>query len=248
MKVSIVIPVYNEATTVVPLLNLVWAQPLPGLDKEMVIVESNSTDGSRQLVQRWVADKAKEAPGVVSLILQPKPGGKGNAMKEGLAAATGDIVIIQDADLEYETQDYLVVLEPILSGHADFVLGSRHMAAGSWKIRRFDRTPVRAWVYNFAGIFFHGFFNVLYDQELTDPTTMFKVFKRSCLKDFTLESDYFDFDLELCGKLIRAGYLPVEVPVSYNSRGIKEGKKIRFFRDGAKGMWAMAKYRYTPLR
>jgi glycosyltransferase involved in cell wall biosynthesis len=243
-SLSIVIPVYDEAATVEELLDRVWTAPTAGLERELVIVESNSKDGSREIVERWVAKKKAEKPGAVKLILQDKPRGKGNAMKAGFAAATGDIILIQDADLEYEVSDYPVVLEPILAGHADFVLGSRHLAAGTWKIRKFEDTPLRAFVYNFAGIFFHGFFNLLYDQELTDPTTMFKVFRRSCLEHIRIESDRFDFDLELAGKLIRSGYAPIEVPVSYASRGNAQGKKIQFVRDGARGMWAMAKYRF----
>ncbi|MGK5086321.1 glycosyltransferase family 2 protein [Bdellovibrionota bacterium FG-2] len=225
MKVSIVIPVYNEANTVQTLLNRVWLQELPrGLEKELIIIESNSTDKSREIVQNFA--KTHEQTGTVKLILQEVGKGKGNAMKEGFAAATGDIILIQDADLEYDVADYPALLDPILDGHANFVLGSRHLSAGSWKIRKFEGNPFKAALLNFGGVFFHALFNLLYNQSLTDPTTMYKVFRRSCIGNTKFVSDRFDFDFELVAKLIRKGNSPLEVPVSYTSRGFEEGKKV----------------------
>ena len=247
MKVSIVIPVYNEGATVGELLHQVWEQPLE-LEKEMVIVESNSSDGSRDIVKKFAQEKDALAPGSVKLVLQERPRGKGSAMREGFAHATGDIILIQDADLEYDVKDYPAVLAPIVEGKTAFVLGSRHLSAGSWKIRKFEGAFIKAQFMNLGGALFHGYFNILFGTHLTDPTTMFKVFRRDCLEHFTLKANRFDFDFELLGKLIRAGYPPLEVPISYVSRGFEEGKKVRIFRDPPMWMWMILKTRFTPLR
>ncbi len=243
---SIIIPVYNEAATVVELLNRVCQQPLESnLQKEILIVESNSTDGSLELVKKFVADNPKFP---LKLILQDRPRGKGYAIREGLQLATGDVVLIQDSDLEYDTADYDVLIDPIMKGHADFVLGSRHLAAGTWKIRRFEQDPLKAWYMNLGGSLFHFFFNHLYGVKLTDPTTMYKVFLRSCINGVSFECNRFDFDFELLGKLIRLGYLPIEVPITYTSRGFEEGKKVNVWRDPFSWLKAIVKYRFLRIR
>jgi len=232
-KVSIVVPVFNESATVNELLKRVITAPLPaGMSREIVIVESNSTDGTRGLVQDFMKKNPSTPDVELKLVLEEKPSGKGHAVRAGFKGATGDIIIIQDGDLEYDVNEYPILVQPIVDGRTHVVVGSRHLSAGSWKIRKFDQTPIRAAIYNFAGIFFHGYFNLMFWSKVTDPTTMFKVFRRDCLKRITLRGDRFEFDLELLGKLILAGYVPYEVPVSYNSRGIEQGKKIRFFQDG----------------
>lgn len=248
-KVSIIIPVFNEAKTVGQLLEKVFQQPLPqNLKKEMIIVESNSRDGSREIVQKFLESHSHDSLNEVHLILQENPRGKGNAAREGIQAATGDIILIQDADLEYEMSDYPTVLAPILEGHADFVLGSRHLSAGHWKIRKFEQNPVRAYVMNMGGSFFHWFFNKVYHCKLTDPTTMFKVFKTSCIERVEFESNGFNFDFELVAKLIRLGFTPMEVPVSYQSRSFEEGKKVSFWIDPFKYAAAIVKFRLKPIK
>lgn len=245
-KVSIVIPVFNEAATVKDLLFSVWAQPI-SIDKELIIIESNSTDGTRALVKEFAQEKNRVTPGVVTLVLQDRPKGKGFAVRQGLEKATGDIILIQDGDLEYDVKDYPQLLQPIIDGKASFVLGSRHLSASTWKIRSFAKDKFKAVFMNLGGALFHSFFNVVYRQKLTDPTTMYKVFEKKCLKGIHFESNRFDFDFELVAKLIRAGYTPLEVPVSYKSRGFDEGKKIRVFRDPFAWIWAIVKFRFVPL-
>lgn len=247
MKLSIIIAVYNEGTTVEATLERVWAQEVPGFTKEMVIIESNSKDNSRWLCQKFAKRVNDKHPGAVRLVLQEKPSGKGNAVRAGLRAATGDIILIQDADNEYDTADYPSLVEPIVKGQADFVLGSRHLSAGCWKIRKFTGQPLLAHTVNFAGRFFHTLFNVVYGVRLTDPTTMYKVFRRVCVEDIYFEADRFDFDFELVAKLIRRGFTPVEVPVSYVSRGWAEGKKVRLFRDPPTWVRAILRYRFSRL-
>lgn len=247
-KVSVIIPVFNEAPTVRQLLDQVVQQQLPAnLTKEIIIVESNSTDDSRQIVQSFVNEKAGLQGCELRLILQDQARGKGSAMREGLKLATGDIILIQDADLEYDTKDYPELLQPILDKHTNFVLGSRHLSAGSWKIRNFEKNPVKTFYMNLGGSLFHFFFNHLYSVTLTDPTTMYKVFLRSCIDGVQFESNRFDFDFELVAKLIRRGNIPLEVPISYKSRGFESGKKVNILRDPFMWVWAILKFRFKKF-
>jgi glycosyltransferase involved in cell wall biosynthesis len=247
MKVSIIIAVYNEARTVAALLESVWAQPLPGAAKEIIIVESNSTDGSREIVANFVARHAADASAQIRVILQYKPQGKGHAIRQGFAVATGDILLIQDADLEYDVADYPELLRPIVEGRTSFVLGSRHMGPDRWKIRKFARSGLQTTFMNVGGILFHTFFNAVFSTRLTDPTSMYKVFRSDCINGLSFTCNHFDFDFELLGKLIRAGFSPVEVPVNYKSRGFDEGKKIRVIRDPITWVVAILRCRYADL-
>jgi glycosyltransferase involved in cell wall biosynthesis len=247
-KLSIIVPVYNEGSTVGQLLDSVWQKNIIHIFKEIIIIESNSSDDSRKIVENFTLNKNKLSPGSVLLILQDKPGGKGKAVREGLKAATGDIILIQDADLEYDVEDYPALIQPILRGDTNFVLGSRHLSASGWKIRNFGKNQFRSRFMNLGGLIFHGFFNLIFGTKLTDPTTMYKVFKRTCLKDFDLVSNRFDFDFELLGKLVRSGNRPIEIPVSYVSRGFEDGKKIRIFRDPLTWVWAILKFRMCSMK
>jgi len=247
MKVSIIIAVYNEAATVAALLDRVWAQPLPDASKEIIIIESNSTDGSREIVAEFHARHAADSAQRIQVILEPRPMGKGHAIRQGFAAATGDILLIQDADLEYEVTDYPELLRPIIDGRTAVVLGSRHMGPDRWQIREFARDGLKTAFMNFGGILFHTFFNMVFSTHLTDPTSMYKVFRSDCLNGLNLSCDRFDFDFELLGKLIRAGFRPLEVPVNYKSRGFDEGKKIRIFRDPPTWVLAILKSRFAAI-
>ena len=252
-KLSVIIPIYNEAATTKTLLHRVYAQEIPRqLAKEMIIVESNSSDGTREIAlsfRAWATSVEDGMPKTtVRLILQDKSLGKGNAVRDGLRFSTGDIILIQDGDLEYDTSDYPKLLKPILANEAHFVLGSRHLAVGSWKVRRLKDYPATALLMNVGGRIFHAYFNLVYSTQLTDPTTMYKVFRRSCLQNIFLESNRFDFDFELTAKLIRLGFPPLEVPVSYRSRSFRDGKKINGFRDPFMWIWAIFKFRWSKLR
>ncbi len=237
-KLSIIIPIYNEAAYVAQLLDRVLAVKIPSVSKEIIIIESNSTDGTRELVKKY--EKKKE----VKVFYQEKPFGKGNALKLGFQHATGDIILIQDADLEYKPEEYENLLEPILSGKTSFVLGSRPLAKESWSIRKYAGYFFYARLLNLGGFFYTMLFNSLYFVWLTDPATMFKVFKRECISGMIFKSNYFDLDWELVAKLVRKGYKPVEVPVSYISRSVAEGKKIRFLRDGFLVFLAIVRFRF----
>jgi hypothetical protein len=236
---SIVMPAYNEGTTFRECFDRVLAKQIRGLDKEIVVVESNSADGTRELAKTLCGQAG------VRLILQDRPRGKGNAVREGLKAATGDIVLIQDADLEYDVEDYDALLNPILNNKAAFVLGSRH--TGNFKVREFNDQKISSFYFNAGHLFFRGLMNLFYRQSMKDPFTMYKVFRKDCLYGLHLECNRFDFDIEIVIKLIRKGYSPLEVPVNYRSRSFKEGKKVTAFRDPLTWIWAITKYRFCNI-
>jgi len=237
--VSIIVPVFNERVTVGEMMHGLLAKQLPGMRKEIIIVESNSTDGSRELVRGY------EGHPDVRLLLQPAPRGKGYAVREGLRAASGDIVMIQDADLEYDFDDYDGLLAPLDHWQSMFVLGSRHH--GDWKMRRFTDDPVAALIMNFGHSFFRSLINIALRTSIADPFTMFKVFRRDALHGLDFVCNRFDFDIELVMKLVRKGYVPLELPVNYASRSFAEGKKVSVTRDGLTWIWTILKTRFSPI-
>jgi glycosyltransferase involved in cell wall biosynthesis len=233
------VPIYNEASTAARLLDGLLAMNLPGLDLEILIVESNSSDGTRDIVLRYEEDTR------VRVILQDEPRGKGNAVRAGLAHVSGDIVGIQDGDLEYDLSDYPVLLQPLLDGSADVVLGSRHVPGQP--LRQLGSRRVQSKIVNAAHWGFTGLFDLVYGVRLRDPFTMYKLFRRECIEGLPLVSDRFDFDWELLAKLIRRGYKPLEVRVRYTSRTFASGKKVRFFRDPPTWMAACARFRIARI-
>jgi glycosyltransferase involved in cell wall biosynthesis len=237
---TVVVPVFNEGKTARETLDALLAKQIPGVQFEIIIVESNSTDGSRDIVLGYKADPR------VKIILEDTPCGKGHAVRAGLACATGDIILIQDADLEYDLDDYEELLIPIITGRQTFVLGSRH-GPGGWAIRKFDDQPLHALVMNLAHWTFTLMINAALGIWLNDPFTMYKVFRRDCLDGLTFESNRFDFDWELLMKLVRKGHRPIEIPISYKSRSFKEGKKISMIRDPLTWLRAVVKYRFVKL-
>jgi hypothetical protein len=240
-KLSIIMPVFNEARTFADTFERVYANQVRGLDREIVVIESNSTDGSRELVQ------AIENRPDVTVIYEDKPRGKGHAVRAGLAASTGDILLIQDADSEYDVTDYDIVIEPLLRLTTTFVLGSRHLGRRTWKIRQFGDSKSLSTVMNVAHEFFTVLTNELYESDMRDPTTMYKVFRREAYVGVSFRRDRFDFDWELVCKLIRHGHVPIEVPINYKSRSYSEGKKVRFFRDPMTWVTTIVSSRFEPI-
>ncbi len=237
---SVIVPIYNEAATVCQSLDAILAKTVPGWTLQIIMVESNSTDGTRSIVETYAAHPR------VKLILEDRPRGKGHAVRAGLAHATGDVILIQDADLEYDLDDYDILLAPLAAGRQEFVLGSRH-GEGGWAIRKFSDQPFQALILNLAHWGFTLLINVALFIWLKDPFTMYKVFRRECLEGLTFECNRFDFDWELLMKLVRKGHRPIEIPISYKSRSFKEGKKISMFRDPLTWLWAVVKYRFVKL-
>ncbi len=236
-KLSIIFPCFNEETYVGDVLRALLDKKL-SIPKEVIVVESNSTDKTREIVKRF------ESHPEVTLILEDKPRGKGHAVRAGLKAATGSIILIQDADFEYDLDDYDALLDPILQRKTSFVLGSRSLGLDDWKVRRFAESHVKELMLNFAQLVFAETFNVLYQKRTTDINTMFKVFRAECLEGLNLTGNRFELDIELVCKLVRNGNSPFEVPVNYVARGFEEGKKISFVKDALPSYWAIFKHRF----
>lgn len=237
---SVVMAAYNERSTIQNAIERVLGKELQDVDIELILIESNSSDGTRDIVARY-----KDHPRV-RIIFEDGPHGKGHAIRAGLEVATGDFILIQDADDEYDIEDYDALIEPLLSGREAFVLGVRH-GFSPWKMRKFTDQPMRALVLNSGHWFFTALINVLFGVWLKDPFTMYKVFRRDCIRNISFECDNFDFDHELVIKLIRKGFKPIEIPVCYRSRSFSEGKKVRMFADPLTWIKAIIKYRFARL-
>jgi hypothetical protein len=237
-KLSIILPVFNEQRFAAQVIDAVLAKELP-IERELIIVESNSTDGTREIVAKY-----EGRPGV-RVVYEDKPRGKGHAVRTGLQHVRGTSVLIQDSDFEYDIDDYDALLEPLLQHKAMFVLGSRSLGLDDWKVRKYDTTPIRGALLNFAQVMFAKTYNVLYQQRATDVNTMFKVFRSECLDGLDLHSNGFELDIELACKLARNGNSPMEVPVNYVARGFADGKKIRFWRDAVPSYFALYRYRFA---
>jgi glycosyltransferase involved in cell wall biosynthesis len=239
LTLSVVMAAYDEAETVATAIDRVLGVDIPGVRIELVLVESNSSDGTRSIVLRYAADPR------IRLVLQDTPRGKGAAVREGFTHATGDVILIQDADLEYSVEDYPKLIEPIMRGDVDFTLGSRHAPGRS--VRVMDGARLVAPIMNTAHWVFTWFFNITYSTKLRDPFTMYKVFRRECIEGVEFVADRFDFDWELAAKLVRLGYEPIEIPVQYNARSFHSGKKVRFFRDPPTWIAACLRFRFCSL-
>jgi glycosyltransferase involved in cell wall biosynthesis len=222
---SVVMPVYNERDPIEEIIPRVLAVPVR---IELIVVDDGSKDGTRDLLA-----KLKEQYNF-RLILQPQNGGKGAAIRRGFEDVTGDLVIIQDADLEYSPEEYPDLISLICQGRADVVYGSRFL--GRHRVFLFT---------HYAGNRLLTFItNVLYNTMLTDMETCYKVMRREVLKSFTLQSNGFGIEPELTAKIFKRGYRVYEVPITYDGRGYEEGKKITW-RDGVVALWVLLKYRFT---
>ena len=224
-RISVVIPCYNEADTLEALVDAVVAAPLP--DKEIVVVDDASTDGTDKVIRSAIE------PRVAKVIRHEINRGKGAALRTGFAAATGDIVLVQDADLEYDPRDYPRLLQPILEHKADVVYGSRFSGGESHRVLYFWH-----WVTNKLLTLLS---NMLTDLNLTDMETCYKAFRREVLEQIRIEEDRFGFEPEITAKVAKLGCRIYEVGISYAGRTYTEGKKIGW-RDGVRAVWCIFKY------
>ena len=227
---SVIVPCYNERATVAELLRRVRAVPI---DKEIIVVDDKSTDGSKDVVAGLAADWPE-----LRHFLQPVNQGKGAAIRRGIAEARGDIVIIQDADLEYDPEEYPKIIQPIADGHADVVFGSR-----------FEGYPRRVMLYwhRLGNTFLTFLSNMTTNLDLTDMETCYKAFRREVIQSIHLESNRFGIEPEITAKLAKRGYRIFEVPISYYGRDYWEGKKINW-KDGFSAIWTILKYGLTHDR
>ncbi len=239
-KLSIIMAVYNEENTVRQTIESVLAKKIDTISIELIIVESKSSDNTRHILREY------EGKDRIKIIYQDHPYGKGNAIREGLSFISGEFILIQDADDEYDFEDYDALVAPLISGEATFVLGARH-GGRTWKMRQFNGKPLAGHLLNLGHWFFTLLINVFFGVRLKDPFTMFKVFRVDCLHNIKLECNRFDFDFELLIKLIRTGHKPIEIPVNYRSRSFKEGKKIRVVRDPLTWLYAIIKFRLQKM-
>jgi glycosyltransferase involved in cell wall biosynthesis len=231
-KLSILIPVYNEAKTIIPVLEMVSKAPCAGLERELVIVDDGSTDGTRDILRNLENPEQYSA----RIYFHDKNQGKGAALRTAQGHATGDIIIIQDADMEYSPEEYPQLLQPILDGKADVVYGSR--LSGGKLTRAFHFT------HYLGNKFLSLMTNILYNSTLTDMETCYKVFRADVFKRVIIRSNRFEFEPEITAKVLKQGVRIYELPISYFGRDYSEGKKITW-KDGFGAIWALVKYRFS---
>jgi glycosyltransferase involved in cell wall biosynthesis len=223
---SVVMPCYNEEDTVEEIIRRVLAVPLR---IELIVVDDASKDGTREILTRLSQELA------FKLVIQTQNGGKGAALRRGFQEVTGDLVVIQDADLEYSPEEFPQLIQFICEGRADVVYGSRFLG----KHRVFTFT-------HYAGNRFLTLVtNVLYNVTLSDMETCYKVMRSDVLRSITLENNGFGIEPELTAKIFKRQYRVYEVPITYDGRGFEEGKKISWWRDGFIALWVLLKYRFT---
>ena len=228
MRLSVVIPCYNERATIAAVLTAVENSPYP--DKEIIVVDDCSTDGTRELLQ------AELAPRIDTLLFHERNQGKGAALRTGIAAATGDIVVIQDADLEYDPNELPSLIAPILQDKADVVFGSRFMGGYPHRVLYFWHS-VGNTVLTLAS-------NMFTNLNLTDMETCYKAFRREIIQSIRIEENRFGFEPEVTAKVARMGVRIYEIGISYHGRTYAEGKKIGW-KDGVQAVWCIFKYRFV---
>jgi glycosyltransferase involved in cell wall biosynthesis len=226
MNLSVIIPVYNEVHNIRKIVKRVQDTKLA---TEIIVVDDGSKDGTRDILQKLNGKKK------VRVVLHEKNQGKGAAVVTGMHAAKGDILLIQDADLEYDPRDYPLLLKPLEEGLADVVYGSRFLG-GPHRVTMF-------W-HQVANKLLTFMTNILYDSILTDMETGYKVFRRTVIEGMTIRAKRFNFEPEFTAKVLKRKYRIYEVPISFNPRDYTEGKKIKFH-DAIEAVWALIKYRFV---
>lgn len=230
MRLSILMPVYNEKKTLLSILKKVESVDLKNIEKEIIIVDDCSTDGTREVLRGL---KYK-------IFYHDINKGKGAAIKTAMQHATGDILVIQDADLEYDPQDLKKLITPILDGTSKVVYGSRFLGS-KYKIFGKERTILP--LHYIGNKVLNIATSILYQTKITDMETCYKIFTRDVIRNMKLRAQRFDFEPEITAKILRQGYKIVEIPISYNGRGFEEGKNITW-RDGFAAAYSLLRYRF----
>lgn len=245
MRLSIIMPVYNERATLEEIVqrvqavdltvnangsNLALAEPMT-LEREIIIVDDGSTDGTRDILDDWREDP----PPNMQIIYHERNSGKGAALRTGFRHATGDVLIVQDADLEYDPRDYVKLLEPLLEGRAPVIYGSRFLGGPR---------AAMSLSHTFGNQLLTIITNLLYGTSLSDMETCYKLFRRDVINGMVLRSRAFEIEPELTAKILKRGYTIFEVPISYNGRDFHEGKKISW-KDGFSAIRTLVRYRFS---
>lgn len=235
MKLSIIIPVFNEEKTIEIIVKKVLSLEIPSTDKEVIVVDDGSTDNTKSKIKDQIS-KTKD----IKFIQHDKNQGKGAAILTGIKNASGDYIAIQDADLEYNPQDFIYLTKPINEGKAQVVYGTRLKRMPN--LSKEESHP-RFLIHYLGNKFLSLITSILYGQWITDMETCYKIFPKNAIKKFRLNSKSFDFEPEITAKLLKKGYKIVEIPISTNPRGYNEGKKLNTINDGIIALWTLIKYR-----
>ncbi|MBS3076863.1 glycosyltransferase family 2 protein [Candidatus Pacearchaeota archaeon] len=226
MRLTIIVPVYNEEKTILEILSRLEKTKLP-VEKEILIIDDGSTDNSFAKIKEYIKNKK------IYGLIKKENGGKGSAVKLGFKIATGDIITIQDADLEYSPEDYKKLIKPIIEKKAQVVYGSRFLK---------KHHPLYK-IYFLGNKFLTFITKILYHAKITDMETCYKVFRKDIIKNLQIEANHFDIEPEITAKLLKKGIKIKEIPISYSPRTIEEGKKINW-KDGLQAIWTLLKYRF----
>ncbi len=239
IKLSIIVPVYNEEQTVGEVLGKLDHLVLSGIEKEIVVVDDGSTDKTAPKIERYIKSRGNSK---IKLIKHIKNQGKGKGIRTGIKSATGDFVIIQDADLEYEPSYIPILLEPIIEERSEVVYGTRLKRLPDLKR---DENTARFLLHYFGNRFLSVMISLLFSTWLTDIETGYKIFPRRVFNKLNIKSTGFEFEPEITIKLLKRGYKIIEIPIRTIPRSYSEGKKLNTFRDGTKALWTILKYRFT---
>lgn len=234
MKLSIIIPVFNEKKTILQAIDRVVSAKIPDFEKEIIVVDDGSTDGT--------VDELKRAQDKIKILYHEENMGKGAAVRTGIKNATGDYVIIQDADLEYNPRDMEKLVKPILNGTSKVAYGTRLNRLPSFS--REERTP-QFLLHYIGNKFLSLLTSILYGQWITDMETCYKLFPRKAVGNMKLNAKGFEFEPEITAKLLKKGYKILEIPITTKPRGYDEGKKLNTFKDGTIALWSLLKYRFV---
>lgn len=231
VKLSVIIPVYNEKDTILTILQKVDTAKIGNVDKEIILVDDCSTDGTRDILRGLKKHQ---------VLYHEVNKGKGAAIRTGLEHASGDIMIVQDADLEYDPNDMKKLIEPILGGKTKVVYGSRFLGK---KYKLFGKDRIILPVHYVGNQMLNFFTSIIYQTRITDMETCYKMFTKEAIRTIKLRANRFEFEPEITAKLLRSGHKILEIPISYNARGFGEGKKITW-KDGVVALYYLMRYRF----
>jgi len=237
MTLSIIVPVYNERQTILEVLRQLEVINF-GMESEIIVVDNGSTDGTRELLksQFTTPNLQTNLKSKIKAIFQKENRGKGAALRRGIQEAKGEIIVIQDADLEYNPKELPKLIQPLLENKSKVVYGSRFL----------ENSRHQYLIFYWGNKLISLLFRIFYRLKITDPMTGYKILKKEILNDFSLKAEGFEIEIELTAKILKAGYQILELPISYQGRTYREGKKIKWF-DGLKCLWTFLPIKFSPL-